>query len=519
VTWEGCFGWFHGLEDGIDTETAVVICSGIGRDGSTGYRSTRFLADTLAEAGYPALRFSYPGTGDSRDLENEDCWSVWVRSVHDAIDTVRNISRARQVVLLGIRFGAALAASAASERDDVVGLALLEPVLRGRSYVLQMRLEARIAGAAAPSERDELRLHGLCLSADALDTVARVDLRTNILRQAVRVLLLSQSDGPVLRGCKSAWRRQGVQVAQESSAGWEAFFRPTTLADEPFPDVGRFLSWLGPAAASAATERARPRVDAPYLVHPGCVETPHRFGAEGHLFGMLCRPSRMAVPGKVVIIGNSGGHPHDGAARFGVEFARALAAQGIASFRMDFAGLGDSVNGAADRDGVTDTFKVDRRADISAAVDLVQGMGFGIVVLQGLCSGAYHALQAAVADARVSTLLCVNLPWFSLLFETAGPTSFARRAMSDLTGRGVRCLFLYAEADVGLKPLETHFGRQGQALAALPGCEVGILPHFDHDLSRPEMRRRVIGRISDVLQASVTMTTTTPSQLACATAA
>jgi pimeloyl-ACP methyl ester carboxylesterase len=502
------------MEDSIENETAVVICPGIGRDSSTGYRSARFLADKLAEAGYPTLRFSYPGTGDSRDLENEDCWSAWVRSVHAAIDTVRNISRARQIVLLGIRFGGALAASAAAERDDVVGLALLEPVLRGSSYVVQMRLEARIAGEAAPSEQDEVRLHGLRLSADSLNTIARIDLRTTSLRPVARVLLLSDSVGPILVRCKSAWRSQGVQVAHETAAGWEAFFRPTVWADEPFPNVERFLSWLGPTVPSSAIQRALPPIDAPFLVHPGCVETPHLFGAEGHLFGMLCRPDRMAVPGKVVIIGNSGGHAHDGSARFGVEFARALAAQGIASFRMDFAGLGDSVNGAADRDGVTDTFKVDRRADISAAIDLVQGMGFGIVVLQGLCSGAYHALQAAVEDARVSILLCVNLPWFSLLFEKAGPTSFARRAMSDLTGRGVRCLFLYADEDVGIKPLETHYGPHGRELSALPGCEVGILSGLDHDLSRPEMRRRIIGRISDVLQAPVRMPATTLSQVA-----
>jgi pimeloyl-ACP methyl ester carboxylesterase len=504
LTWNGRFGWFHHLDDCNVAETAVVICGGIGHDSSTGYRSARFLADKLADAGYPTLRFSYPGTGDSCDLEGETCWTAWASSVHAAIDTVRHISGALQVIVFGVRFGAALAASAASERDDVVGLALLEPVLRGRSYVLQLRIEAGNVGIAPVPEQGELQVHGLSLSADSLDAIARVDLRSISLRRVSRVLLLSDASGPVLASCTSAWRREGVQVAHESSVGWEAFFRPTNFADEPFPDVGRFLGWLGPAVPSATAEQALPPLEMAHLAHPGWVEAPHVFGAEGHLFGMLCRPDRMTAPGTIVIIGNTGGHPHDGFARFGVELARSLAAQGIASFRMDFAGLGDSVNGAADRDGVTDTFKVDRRSDISAAIDLVRGLGFGMVALHGLCSGAYHAVQAAVADARVSILLCVNLPWFSLLYEKAGSASRIRRAMSDLTGRGVRCLFLYAEEDAGLKALQMHFGPRGRELAALPGCEVAILPELDHDLTRSEMRRTVIGRISAVLQATAT---------------
>ena len=514
LAWDGCFGWFHGPEDGKAGATAVVICSGIGRDSSTGHRSTRFLADKLAGAGYPTLRFSYPGTGDSRDLDGEDRWSAWTHSVHAAIDAVRSISQARHIILLGIRFGGALAGCVASERDEVIGLVLLEPVLRGSSYVLQLRLQAGSPGIVPIPEHEEVRLHGLRLSPDSLATIARVDLRSMILRPFCRVLLFSDSVGPVLISCKSNWKSQGVHVAHESSVGMEAFFRPTNLADEPFPDVGRVLAWLGPTVPSPAAERASPHIGEASLAHPGCVETPHIFGAQGHLFGMLCRPDRMTVPARIVIIGNSGGDPHDGFARFGVEFARALAAQGIASFRMDFAGLGDSVNSPEDRDGLTHTFKIDRRSDMSAAIDLVQGMGFGIVALQGLCSGAYHALQAAVDDPRVSMLLCVNLLWFNLFFDDVRGTGPARAAMSDLAARGVRCLFLYAEEDAGVGALEMHFGPQGRELAALPGCDVGILPGLDHDLTRPEMRRTIIRRISDLLQGSVSTEATSLSHVA-----
>jgi hypothetical protein len=299
-----------------------------------------------------------------------------------------------------------------------------------------------------------------------------------------------------------SWRRDGLEVTQATSAGMEGFFRPTHLADEPFPDPHQLMSWLSSAVPARPVPRsARRDAKTVAMTGPGWIETPHVFGADRHLFGMLCRPERPDGCEKIVIIGNSGGDAHDGFARFGVEFARALATCGIASLRMDFAGLGDSVNGADDRDGVTHTFAVDRIGDFAAAVDLVTAMGFGFVAVQGLCSGAYHAVQAAVADPRIAMVLCVNLPWFNLRFQRASPASFARRAMFGLSDRAARCLLLYAQGDPGLAALEMHFGPSGRDLAALPGCDLAILPELDHDLTRPEMRRLVISRIIDFLEA------------------
>jgi alpha-beta hydrolase superfamily lysophospholipase len=502
MIWGGCFGWFHTMEGHASGGVAAVICPGVGRDSSTGYRSSRFLADKLAQAGYPTLRFSYPGTGDSRDTADEECWSLWKRSVHEAIDTVMLASGASSVILIGIRLGGVLASLAACERDEAVGLVLLEPVLRGSSYVLQLRLEERMAADPRPDAHDQVRVHGLQLSAESLDAIAGVDLRSLAWKPSCKVMLLSESNSGVLRGCIDAWRRDGVEVTQTASAGMEAFFRPTHLADEAFPDPQQLMSWLSSAVPAHPVPRpAHQGAETIEMTGPGWIETPHVFGVHRHLFGMLCRPDHPDGCETIVIIGNSGGDAHDGFARFGVEFARALAKRGIASLRMDFAGLGDSVNGPDDRDGVTHTFAVDRIGDFASAVDLVTAMGFGVVAVQGLCSGAYHALQAAVADPRIAMTLCVNLPWFNLRFQRASPASFARRAMFGLSDRAARCLLLYAKGDPGLAALEMHFGPSGCDLAALPGCDLAILPELDHDLTRPEMRRLVISRSIDFIEA------------------
>jgi pimeloyl-ACP methyl ester carboxylesterase len=490
VTWQDCFGWIHHASSGAASDVVTVICPGVGRDSSTGYRAARFLADHLAFAGFPTLRFSYPGTGDSLDPTGEGWWAAWIRSVNAAIDMARAITGARRVVLIGVRLGAALAALRATEREDVAGLVLLEPVVRGSSFVTQLRIEEKVSTRGMAIEGNCVRIHGLHLIASDLAGIATVDLRALKLSADCSVLVLSDSTSAVLRSCEDSWRRQGTDVVHEGAEAMAAFFRPTHLADEPFPEVRELVGWVRSKFPTfAPIQPSRPPHNEPSLTGPGWTETPHRFGVDDHLFGIICTPQQQALCDTVVIIGNSGGDPHDGFARFGVEFARGLALSGIASFRMDFAGLGDSVNGADDRDGLTHTFTVDRRGDFTAAVDWVLARGFRKIALHGICSGAYHALQAAVDDVRIDILLCINLPWFSLRYERAGPASFAQQACANLAARGVRCLLLFAEDDSGLKPLEQHFGLAGKDLVAHPGFDVVIRPDIDHDLTRPEMRR------------------------------
>ncbi len=485
-----CFGWFHTATAGIAGDVVAVICAGIGRDSSTGYRSSRFLADRLALAGYPAVRFSYPGTGDSRDPDDEDCWPLWLAAVHCAIDKARAMSGCQRVLLIGIRLGAALAALAAAGREDVAGVVLLEPVFRGSSFVTQLRIEEKVSARGALAERDGIWLHGLSLTETALAGIASVDLRRTVLRAGCKVLLLTDSRSAVLQACEEAWRGQGVEVTQASADGLEAFFRPTHLADEPMPDLQNLRIWLQdhlplrPGGAPVPLAPAGLELRA-----AGWVETPHLFGPDKHLFGILCEPEPREGCKSIVIIGNAGGDPHDGFARFAVAFARQLAQCGIASFRIDFAGLGDSIDAADDPDGVTHTFTVDRRPDFEAAIDKVESRGFRSIAVHGLCSGAYHAWHAAVFDMRVSALLCVNLPWFNLRYEKAGPSSFAQWASASLASRGARSLLLFAEDDAGIKPLEQHFGARGQDLAARSGFDIKLCPDLDHDLTRPEMQR------------------------------
>jgi len=503
AAFHGCFGWLHYSPQFTTSDTAVLLCPGLNHDASSAYRPFRILAELLAAEGYSTLRFDYLGTGDSSDeVDSDECLAQWQRSVHAAADWLRQNTGAAQIVLVGLRFGAVLATLAASARDDVAALMLLEPVLRGKSYINQLAMEARLRPHYVAASDDGLELDELRLSGETVRLVRQLELKQIKPPAGCAVSIFSQLQSPVLSACVHAWRGAGSPVAVEGFTGLEALLRPPHLADEPCGDLMPVLSWLRnllpQGTACGETTSVAPIVSR--LPHDHCTEIPVRFGPNRHLFGMLCQPNGNAPRDLVVVIGNTGGHPHHGYARFGVEFARRLASNAISSFRIDFAGLGDSANPAESNTDSTHAFDIDRNPDFQAAIDILEQMGYRQFVVNGLCSGAYHGLRAALADTRVSGLLAVNLPLFTLRYDRSGPTSFARTAVAVLSSRRVRSMLLFADGDAGLKMLERHFGPNGDELGLSSDMVLSIDARIDHNLTGRAMRRIAADRMIHFLR-------------------
>jgi pimeloyl-ACP methyl ester carboxylesterase len=228
-----------------------------------------------------------------------------------------------------------------------------------------------------------------------------------------------------------------------------------------------------------------------------------------------------------------------------VAFARRLASVGIASLRLDFAGLGDSIGPAGQENLRSHVFKHDRGPDVRAAVDALEALGFRRFALQGICSGAYHAFQGALQEPRITTLLLVNIPLYTLpdgdvrgyieqrdlspLFRKlftrqswerlvsgqsnlrnvvrgqianvreksaskaqrlarrlglAPEASFAQQAMASLSKRGARTLFLFSPDDGDVAVFAREFGPTEAGLSAYPGAAMRIVPGMDHSLMK-----------------------------------
>lgn len=118
-----------------------------------------------------------------------------------------------------------------------------------------------------------------------------------------------------------------------------------------------------------------------------------------NLVGVLTQPDPdVAVDGApAAIILNSGILHRPGASRLYVQIARALAEDGITSFRFDFSGIGDS-EVRRDAIPIEERFTQETRE----AMDyLEETVGADSFLLGGLCSGADGAFWTALEDERV----------------------------------------------------------------------------------------------------------------------
>jgi len=104
------------------------------------HRTCRSLAEKLARNGVDVLRFDYLGTGDSAGESTEISIVGAAGDTVVAIDELRDIAQVREVTLIGLRLGAAIAAHAAA-RQSVKGLVLWDPVSDGRGF--KQALEAK----------------------------------------------------------------------------------------------------------------------------------------------------------------------------------------------------------------------------------------------------------------------------------------------------------------------------------------------------------------------------------------
>lgn len=132
-------------------------------------------------------------------------------------------------------------------------------------------------------------------------------------------------------------------------------------------------------------------------------EHPLIFECEGdRLVGIATRPEHPADTGVLIVVG--GPQYRAGSHRQFTLLARQLAEQGIASFRFDYRGMGDSEGEMRNFEAIN--------ADIRAAIDtfMEQMPQIHAVTLWGLCDAASAALYYGHTDPRVNSLVLLN-PW------------------------------------------------------------------------------------------------------------
>lgn len=121
-----------------------VFCAPLFGEKTKSHRVMVNFARELATRGHPVLRFDYGGDGDSEGRFEEVSLESRVGDIVSAVRHLRTVVNGHQVVLLGLRLGATLAALAAGKLDGVKGLMLWAPVMRVREYLFDC-LRANLA--------------------------------------------------------------------------------------------------------------------------------------------------------------------------------------------------------------------------------------------------------------------------------------------------------------------------------------------------------------------------------------
>ncbi|MBL8674219.1 MAG: alpha/beta hydrolase, partial [Rhodospirillales bacterium] len=112
VVFDGCFGWLHPAAG----SRGVVMCAPLGYEELCTHRPWRGLAERIAAAGMPVLRFDYRGAGDSEGCDLDPArLRAWLDSVKAAVAWMKARAGVTEIAIVGLRLGGAMATLVAEE--------------------------------------------------------------------------------------------------------------------------------------------------------------------------------------------------------------------------------------------------------------------------------------------------------------------------------------------------------------------------------------------------------------------
>jgi alpha-beta hydrolase superfamily lysophospholipase len=554
-----CVGWYH-APAAPARGLAVVLCPPAGYEAICSYPTYVQLARSLAAAGFPVLRFDYPGTGDSAGDEREPGQVAnWLASIEAAVEQARRRSGAAGIALFGLRLGGTLAVTAAARLGGVEGLVLWAPCATGKAFARELRASGTEVGGG------ELLAFGHAYTAELLQDLQGLDAMHPASRPAPDVLVVARDDLPAEGPLPGSLRSAGCNVQLEHWPGYAAMVGEPRSGVLDSAALEALQAWLRALPAAAQRPLLDSRVSDAVLParFVGAVrEETWLLGPERTLCGMFAEPATLSSDERRTDIGivllNVGGNHRVGPHRFYVTAARAMVAAGYRVLRLDIAGIGDS----APQPGKpwANLYDEDSAADVRAAIDALAARGCRQFILMGICSGSYLSFQSAMADPRVDAVVLMNSrllewtpghsddDWQDSMQQYAKSTDWYRRAllrsetwlrlvrgeldlrlvtgrflalakarlrrmlavatsrrdtlhakMKRLCRRGTDVLMVVSDADDARDYMEFHFGRSGSRMRAHPNFRMLYVPEADHTFSRPGNQAFVIPSLLEYL--------------------
>jgi dienelactone hydrolase len=382
------FGVLHSPAGGA-AAAAVVLCPPMQFEYYASHPAYRILAESLAGSGVAALRLDYTATGDSAGVPSAvDDVSVWLDDIRAAVAMLRDAG-APKVGLIGMRMGATLAASAGVDVDFEV---TWDPCLTGRRYLREATLLARAVVEDSPEmlealEQDQVQIIGYDFPASFAESVSALRIASD--EPARHPTLLLTRDGKIPKSLHS-WAGPLLDVGLADGQD-QLVVAQLDKAVAPTATLATITDWCSSTAGSPRAPLSPAISPVVEMAGPNATrvtERVTRIGRSG-LFAIATEP---LGPARLTLACfNSGAQHRVGPNRLHVEAARALAPEGVRTIRLDVRTVGDSPRLDQDRTSLYWPPSIDDVEDVVADLASLPEP----VALAGLCSGAYHALEAA----------------------------------------------------------------------------------------------------------------------------
>ena len=247
------FGVYSAPGEHSPRSSAFVLCYPFGPEYVRAHRALRELSHDLTLGGHHALRFDYFGCGDSSGASDEGTVEQWLLDIALAVEELRESSGMARVSLLGLRFGATLAAVAASRNPAIDRLVLWDPIVSGADYLNELARRNRhfMEGRARPrgwvlSDPPEEVL-GAPLPPSLRSSIAELDLLRLTRPPAKRVLLISTEEKQGLAELGEHLVRLGTPTDREHVPSPPLWLKQDQVDKTLVPQavIQRIGDWLG----------------------------------------------------------------------------------------------------------------------------------------------------------------------------------------------------------------------------------------------------------------------------------
>lgn len=381
----------------------VVVVPSLGIEQVTTYRGLRALTERLVDDGFVTLRYDPTGTGSSTgDQLDPEAWSAWARDVRTAVETIRRLG-VEDITVLGVRSGCLVVDEAFRSREtDLPRIVHWDPPRSGRRFLREQTTKYRLTVGVDPSDP------GVSVLGGHLSTAAAAAIRSADWSDPVTAALVAARPD-VLADPGLATLLSGAESLELTQA--ELFTAPLAFIHHvPEPDVAELSRRLG-AMAPRDFHKIDPDVRTRAVVDrrdDGAIVVETLSTATDRGLQVFTTQVESDTPRAGIVFQSTANEPAWGPSRAWVDSARRNAGHGLACFRFDKTGGGESDRVRPGEIAVL--YSHESRAD---AVEVLGGLGLPPrdLLMVGICSGAWMSAESAIRTRAGAALLFGMIQW------------------------------------------------------------------------------------------------------------